>query len=229
MKFKKKLKNGNIYLAMIISLAAVAVGAAVSAPGSDSRVETQEETFARITVVWEENEPETDAVNMEITGVADERTTAPLTTAENLPFEGEFAVPCGRSIGKDYSFGKMVNSKTMGDWRVHNGVDFEAAVGSDVIAVADGKITEVYKDELWGTVVTVDHGNGMVVRYCGIAANSALPQGSRIEKGDRIGALGEIPVEKADGEHLHLEVTVNGEYADPLEALNKTGLRQTEE
>ena len=25
------------------------------------------------------------------------------------------------------------------------------------------------------------------------------------------------------------EVTVNGEYADPLEALNKTGLRQTEE
>ncbi len=229
MKFKKKIRNANIYLALFISLAAVAVGAALSIPASNSTIGTQEETFGRITVAWEENEPETDAVIVKITGVADERTTAEETTVQSLPFTGEFAMPCGREISKDYSFGKMVQSKTMGDWRVHNGADFAAGVGSDVRAVADGKITSVYEDSLWGTVVEIDHGNGMLVRYCGLAKNSALPEGSRIDKGDRIGALGEIPLEKADGEHLHLEVIIGGEYADPLEALNKTSLRETEE
>jgi len=230
MKFKKKIKNANIYLALFICLAAVAVGAAVSLPVQNTSGTPEEADFERITVVWSESatEPETHGVDVRITGIGDERTT--LTTAaeaeENLPFKGEFALPMGTHILKDYSNGEMVESKTTGDWRVHNGIDFGGTKGNDVNAAADGKIISVTADPFMGTVVEIDHGNSMVIRYCGLAENSALPEGSRIEKGDRIGALGAVPIESGDGDHLHLEVLVDGKYADPLAALNKTGLRK---
>lgn len=229
MKFKKKIKNANVYLALFISLAAVAIGAAVSIPVNNGSGTPEEADFERVTVRWSESAtvPETDEVNIRITGISDERTTEAATSPEeNKPFEGEFNLPMGTHILKDFSNGEMVESRTMGDWRVHNGVDFGGTKGNDVTAVADGKILSVANDDFYGTVVEVDHGNGMTVRYCGLAANSTLPEGSRIEKGDRIGALGSIPIEASDGEHLHLEVLIEGKYADPLAALNRTGLRE---
>ena len=126
-------------------------------------------------------------------------------------------------IIKDFSNGEMVESKTMGDWRVHNGVDFGGSAGNEVVAVAKGKITKVEDDIFWGTVVEIDHGNGMTVRYCGLKEGSCLPEGTEVEKYDKIGSLGHIPVEISDEDHLHLEVMIDGEYVDPLKALNKVG------
>ena len=34
-----------------------------------------------------------------------------------------------------------------------------------------------------------------------------------------IGTLGNIPCENKDGTHIHLEIRVNGELADPLEVM----------
>ena len=39
--------------------------------------------------------------------------------------------------------------------------------------------------------------------------------------GDLIGTLTEIPCEAEDGAHLHLEITVNGEYVNPVEAIGR--------
>ncbi len=166
--------------------------------------------------------PATDEVNIDVSGVEDKRIYSfAETTAANLPFSGNFALPMGNDILKDYSNGEMVESKTMGDWRVHNGVDFAGSAGNEVVAVADGKITKVYDDSFWGTVAEIDHGNGMTVRYCGLKNGSCLPEGCEVKKYEKIGSLGHIPVEISDEDHLHVEVTVDGEYVDPLEALNK--------
>lgn len=233
MKFMKKTKNANVYLALFICLASVAVAAAVSLPPKDSSGTPEEADFERVTIIWSEAEtqPATAEVDVIITGISDERITEETTeeAKENKPFEGEFALPMGTHILKDFSNGEMVQSKTTGDWRVHNGIDFGGTKGNDVKAVADGKITGVTDDPFWGTVVEIDHGNSMVIRYCGLAQNSTLPVGSRIEKNDRIGALGGIPIESGDGDHLHIEVLIGGKYADPLAALNRTGLRSIAE
>lgn len=218
-----KGKYSNIYLALFICLAAVALAATVSLRVDRSPAAPESESFARETVVWSETAEPTDAVDIGVTGIKDDRTqtTAEETTQNNLPYSGSFILPMGTQIVKDYSNGEMVKNETMDDWRVHNGVDFGGTAGNTVSAVADGTVVKVYNDSFWGTVAEVDHGNGMTVRYCGLKDLSCAPQGSEIKKGDKVGTLGHIPVETADGEHLHLEVMIDGKYVDPLAALNK--------
>ncbi len=226
MKRKIKSRFANIYLALFVCLAAVALAAAVSLNVDRSPVIEEGETFLRETVLWRETAVPTDAVDIGVTGVRDKRnetepSTEEATTQNNLPYSGNFILPMGTQIVKDYSNGEMVKSNTMGDWRVHNGVDFGGSAGNTVSAVADGTVIKVYTDSFWGTVAEVDHGNGMIVRYCGLRDSSCAPQGSEIRQGEKVGILGHIPVETADGEHLHLEVLIDGKYVDPLAALNK--------
>lgn len=223
---KKKIKNANIYTALGICIIALAVASVISVvPGKSDNAE--EIGFTRVSVKWSEKVreytvPETDAVDVDVTGIADDRTreTEP-ATEENKPFTGTFALPMGTDIIKDFSNGEMVFSQTMGDWRVHNGVDFGGAAGNRVDAVADGEIIAVYEDSFLGTVIEIDHGNAMTVSYCGLKKGSTLAKGTFVKSGDKIGSLGSVPVESADGDHLHLEVKVDGKTVDPLEALNK--------
>lgn len=223
---KKFKKSPNIYLALFACLAAVGL-ASVTALRREPVSTIEPEEFSRISIEWsieETKEPLTDEVNIRVSGIEDERiysTTLPVE--KNKPYAGDFALPMGTDIIKDYSNGEMVLSKTMGDWRVHNGVDFSGSAGNDVKAVAKGTVTKVYDDSFWGTVVEIDHGNGMIARYCGLKSGSCIQEGTEVEKHDKIGALGHIPVEISDEDHLHLEILIDGENVDPLKALNKIG------
>lgn len=152
-------------------------------------------------------------------GTTDEQTT--VKPQENLPFTGKFTLPLGTDILKDYSHGEMVSSKTMGDWRVHSGIDFTGGENSQVLAIQSGTVIDVYEDELWGTVVEIDHGSTMIAKYCGLKKGSTPQKGAAVKNGEEIGSLAEIPVEAADGLHLHLEITVNGTTVDPLAAMNR--------
>lgn len=224
---KKSFKKyPNIYLALAVCLVAIGAGAAIGLVKSPEKTEDE---FERVTIQWSIEETQqqlTEDVNIGVSGIADERIYVEPTTEkteENKPYSGNFALPMGTDITKDYSNGEMVESKTMGDWRVHNGVDFGGSAGNEVVAVSNGKVTKVYDDSFWGTVVEIDHGNGMTVRYCGMKSGSCLPEGTEVEKYDKIGSLGHIPVEISEEDHLHLEVLIDGEYVDPLKALNKVG------
>lgn len=219
---KRKFKYGNVYLALGICAVAVAVAAVISlTPDKGGTLENED--FLRVSITWDESiffEPETDAVDIGVTGVPDLRVTAEIEKTEEKR-EKNFALPMGNHIIKDYSNGEMVFSKTMGDWRIHNGVDFGGASGNSVDAVEDGIITAVYDDSFWGTVIEIDHGDGMIVRYCGLKKGSTLSDGARVVKGEKIGTLGNIPVESGDGDHLHIEVSIDGKTVDPLAALGK--------
>ncbi len=224
---KKRFKKyPNIYLALSVCLVAIAIGSVVGLRSNTSGV-VEDEDFSRVTVLWsveETAQPLTDRVNIEISGIADERSeTTTEKIEENKPFSGNFALPMGTDIINDYSNGEMVESKTMGDWRIHNGVDFAGSAGNEVVAVAKGRVSKVYDDIFWGTVVEIDHGNGMTAKYCGLKSGSCLAEGSEVEKYDKIGTLGHIPVEISEEDHLHLEILIDGENVDPLKALNKVG------
>ncbi|MDR3314484.1 MAG: M23 family metallopeptidase [Oscillospiraceae bacterium] len=175
--------------------------------------------------------PTAAQANNPVTGVADTRsqvnagatTAAPSARKDTMPYTGSFALPFGARISKDYSAGEMVKSKTMGDWRVHNGVDFEGQAEEEVVAIQDGTVQSLYTDPLWGIVLTIDHGNGVVAKYCGLSENSTPKEGQEIKKGQSIGVIAQVPCESLEGVHLHLEITVNGKMADPLAVMNKTG------
>lgn len=142
------------------------------------------------------------------------------TKAETTKQSVSCCLPVGTQILKDYSNGAMVKSKTMNDWRLHNGVDFTGEIGDEVHAVCDGKITRISTDGMWGKTVEIDHGNGMIAKYCGFEEVS-VKENDEVKKDQVIGTLGNIPIESADNTHLHLEITLNGKITDPIAALGK--------
>jgi murein DD-endopeptidase MepM/ murein hydrolase activator NlpD len=90
---------------------------------------------------------------------------------------------------------------------------------------ADGSADEATLDQYRGRQIWVDHGNGVVTRYCHLNAISAdLAPGVRVEQGQRLGGVGESGTPEsvtAPGTelHLHWEVRVEdsflGEGLDP--------------
>ena len=77
-----------------------------------------------------------------------------------MPLEGE--------TSNDYSNGELVKSKTLNEWRTHDGIDLKAAANTPVKAVADGTVESITEDAMWGVTVTVSHQNGYESIYCGL-------------------------------------------------------------
>ena len=106
---------------------------------------------------------------------------------------------------------KLVYNDTLKQWRTHNGVDFEAAAGSDVLSVADGTVKSVENTILEGVVVTVEHAEGYVTIYKGLET-AAVEAGETVMAGAKLGSIGNMMCEKHMGAHLHLEMKKDGKY-----------------
>ena len=140
----------------------------------------------------------------------------------NKPYSDYYCLPFGNQIIKDYSNMNPVYSKTLGDWRTHNGIDFSGEAGSAVVAISYGEVISIYEDTLFGTCVLIDHGNGVTAKYCGLNKDTLnVKEHSSVNSEDIIGYLGEVPCEKQEGAHLHFEITHNGEIVEPLELMGK--------
>ena len=111
-------------------------------------------------------------------------------------------------------------SETMQDWRVHTGTDFKGETGQDIKAIADGTISSIDSDPLWGAIIVVDHGNDMQSRYCG-ASPSGIEEGMAVKAGQVIGVVSDIPCETVTGAHLHLEILVKGQLVDPVKTIGR--------
>lgn len=206
-------KNKGVYIALGCCLLSVGLaGWGIFGSRKKAEIPTVPQTVITAAPERPVNVPNTDVPN---TRNATEKPTSPATE------KAEFLLPCGTQIIKDYSRGELVESKTMGDFRVHNGIDFKANKGDDVKAVANGKVLSVTESSLWGWVVEIDHGNNMVAKYCGLMKNPAVKKGDTVSAGKIIGRVGTIPTESADDIHLHFEVRISGEVSDPLAALGR--------
>lgn len=126
------------------------------------------------------------------------------------PVEGE--------IIKSHSMDKLVFSETMGDYRVHNGIDIACEHGSEVISFSDGTVSAITHDYFYGTTVAIAHEQGVVSYYMNLDPELAeeIAVGSEVLAGQVIGTVGtSARIEANDPPHLHFEMTVNGSYIDP--------------
>lgn len=124
------------------------------------------------------------------------------------------------NILTSFSGTELIKNETTGSWQTHNGTDFEAEIGSEVYAVSNGEVTSVKKDALWGITVTIDHHNGFISKYCNLAENLSVQEGDTIISGDIIGLVGQTAdIESSLAPHLHLEITHNGTFTDPMNAI----------
>ena len=118
------------------------------------------------------------------------------------------------SIVNDYGF---YHNKTLNNYYEHTGVDFSAEVGAEVLAVQDGVIESIYRDDiLTGTEITVDHGDGVKTTYRFVTAREDLTVGAEVKRGECIATIAEATGEEyKDGAHLHFEVKKEGATVDP--------------
>lgn len=101
-----------------------------------------------------------------------------------------------------------------------NGTDSDHIIisgtaGDEIYAVADGVVTETGFESLYGNFITVDLGDGIVVKY-GHLQEIKVSEGDEIIKGQIIGMLGRTGT--ATGPILSFSVNVDGEAVDPLAA-----------
>lgn len=121
-------------------------------------------------------------------------------------------------ILQPFSGDELVKSETTGTWQTHNGVDLACETGTDVFAIDTGTVAEINSDPLWGYTISIDHGNGVVSKYCGMDGSVEVRAGDTVQSGQKIGVTGTAPdIESALKPHLHLEVQKSGIYLDPME------------
>lgn len=124
------------------------------------------------------------------------------------------AAPQGWPVSKGWissAFGTRSDPFT-GKRTPHHGLDFAAADGSDILAVASGIVAYSGKRSGYGNCVEINHGNGYVTRYAHTKRN-LVQVGDRIERGQVIAHVGRSG--RSTGPHLHFEVMVDGKRVDP--------------
>ena len=128
--------------------------------------------------------------------------------------------PVSGSIERGHSMDRLAYDVTLRDWRTHSGIDIDAPEGSTVTATRGGTVESIVNDDLYGTVVTIDHGDGTKAVYANLASEPPVNVSDAVEPGYIIGAVGTSALaEVAQQSHLHFAVTVNGTSVDPLEYL----------
>ena len=131
----------------------------------------------------------------------------------------KFALPIADGVVTS-KFGFWYND-TLRKYTQHNGIDFKAAAGTNVKAVAAGTVEVADRDIPTGGRVIIDHGNGLKTVYMSIDVADNIKTGSKVEQGTVIGTVSSdtdcMGDEKNLGAHLHFEVLekndTTGKYA----------------
>jgi murein DD-endopeptidase MepM/ murein hydrolase activator NlpD len=130
------------------------------------------------------------------------------------------AIPDGRPIESGWIssfYGKRIDPFS-GKRAFHHGLDFAAKAGSKVISVADGIVSWTGRQNGYGEMIDIDHGNGYVTRY---AHNKKVivHVGDKITKGQTIALVGSTG--RSTGPHVHFEVIKDGKSVNPYKYVKR--------
>ncbi len=145
---------------------------------------------------------------------------------EETPNEEEktvFIAPAAGDVVKFHSMDTPVFSDTLGEWRIHTGVDICTPEGADIFASCGGTVSAVYDHPRLGRTVEITHAGGIVTCYSNLSKDGvALTVGQTIASGEKIGTVGDTSLsELAEEAHLHFEIKVNGAPVNPLDYLSE--------
>jgi len=99
----------------------------------------------------------------------------------------------------------------------HTGVDFAAKESTKVKVTADGTVSFVGWDDVYGNLVVVDHKNGYVTYY-GHNSKILVNSGDFVKRGEMIALSGNSG--RSSAPHLHYEIRNHATPIDPKDFLN---------
>ena len=115
------------------------------------------------------------------------------------------------------SYGSRTNPLT-GKRQFHKGVDIPGHAGSDVVAVADGVVSQSKYAGNYGWTVQLNHGDGLQTQYSHNNEN-LVTVGDTVHKGQVIAVLGSTG--RSTGPHVHFEVKQSGKTLNPYPYIKK--------
>lgn len=123
-------------------------------------------------------------------------------------------LPIGAPVAKmriTSKFG-MRNDPFDGKPKRHRGIDFAGKIGTELYAVAPGRVVSAGERVGYGTTVEVDHGLGFSTLYAHLS-QITVSRGEWVRPGTVVGLGGSTG--RSTGPHLHYEIRYKGVPFDP--------------
>lgn len=220
-KVKQFFTNRAVVVTAVTLLVATGIIVAATVAANRAKKPITEDTTPGTTIVTQGKETDaTPSVKDEVTlPTYNEGETQPVV-ADPEDEEAMLALPVTGKMFKGHDATLQVYSNTMGDYRVHLGVDIATDPEAPVYAAADGEVEKIWQDAMMGTCVAITHEDDTVSIYKNLAKDltNGIEVGTAVKRGQQIGNVGDTAVvEMADDPHLHFEVTVGGLSVDPLD------------
>ena len=128
-----------------------------------------------------------------------------------------------RRLNEILPIGKPVNSRITSNYgtrkdpftgkpKKHRGIDFAGKIGTELMAVAPGRVVSAGERVGYGTTVEIDHGLGFTTLYAHLS-QIIVSRGDWVRPGTVIGLAGSSG--RSTGPHLHYEIRYKGAPFDP--------------
>lgn len=222
-EFFKKMKqvrvNRAVYLSAVVILLSLAVVLAITTATNRRRTDVTQPpavTDPSVTEPTPEDTPNPD--------------DSQPTIKDEMP--SELALPVSGKLTQKHSVDTQVFSPTLGEWRVHLGIDIATEEAAAVCAAADGKVAKIWEDPLMGWCLAITHGGDCVTVYKNLAPQMAegIAVDATVQKGQLLGHVGDSAMtEIASDPHLHMEMTVKGLAVNPIDYFSETVVKSLSE
>lgn len=141
-------------------------------------------------------------------------------TAAFDPDEDLMVWPVSGVVLMDYSADALIYDETLDLYRTNESISIGAAEAEEVLAAADGIVTDIGKSDALGNYVVLDNGSGYETTYGQLSEDLAVAVGEYVDQGEVLGCINAPSwYSSALGTHLSFTVRVNGETVNPLEFL----------
>ncbi|MPQ42546.1 M23 family metallopeptidase [Clostridium tarantellae] len=251
-RFKNFIKKEGFYVILFVCICVVATVAAFTAKNDvkqpESSIAEKDETyvesdnskfeFENAELVEEENEEKENEEKETSTKPEDKvepnkskdegkkeeskKQDNSIQTSANVKVEYVSPVKDGK-VTRSYNLQPRIENegKTAS---VYKGVDIEAAVGTEVKAIADGKVLEARQgDSKEGFFVKLEHSNGVVSMYANLDKDLKVKVGDNVNQGLVLGNVGSTvktnPQDRVSSEYLLFHVEKSNEPIDPQQLL----------
>ena len=119
------------------------------------------------------------------------------------------------TLVKDFSNKELQYNDTLKQWEIHKAVDISSDTSNNVLAIANGTVTNVYTNYLEGGVIEITHDNGIKSVYKSLE-DISVKNGDYVNAGDVIASVSSSMARELNtGNHLHFEMFENNLSVNP--------------
>lgn len=132
---------------------------------------------------------------------------------------GKLGYPLTKTYRITSEYGYRIDPITGQRGAFHNGIDFGAPNGADILAAEGGTVITAEWYGGFGNAVIIDHGGGLWTLYGHIRPGGIkVKKGDKVNKGQKIAEVGTTG--RSTGYHLHFTVYKNEQAVNPRDYLN---------